>query len=34
MPLASQANEHVEHAWDAIVPVLEQYISIPNVSVT
>jgi acetylornithine deacetylase/succinyl-diaminopimelate desuccinylase-like protein len=33
MPLAPHAADHVEHAWDTIVPVLEQYISIPNVSV-
>ena len=32
MPLSSRAAEHVEHAWDGIVPVLEQYVTIPNVS--
>ncbi|HEX6657347.1 MAG TPA: M20/M25/M40 family metallo-hydrolase [Ilumatobacter sp.] len=33
MPLSSRAAEHVEHAWDGIVPVLEQYVTIPNVSI-
>jgi acetylornithine deacetylase/succinyl-diaminopimelate desuccinylase-like protein len=33
MPLSSAAADHVEHAWDEIVPVIERYISIPNVSV-
>jgi len=33
MPLSSLAAEHVEHAWDGIVPVLEQYVTIPNVSI-
>jgi acetylornithine deacetylase/succinyl-diaminopimelate desuccinylase-like protein len=33
MPLSSRGADHVERTWDAIVPVLEHYISIPNVSV-
>jgi acetylornithine deacetylase/succinyl-diaminopimelate desuccinylase-like protein len=33
MALSSAAEKHVESAWDAIVPVLEEYISIPNVSI-
>ena len=33
MPLAPRAAQHVDALWDAIVPSLEEYISIPNVSV-
>ena len=33
MPLSPRATEHIEGAWDTIVPALEEYISIPNVSV-
>ena len=32
MPLTREAAAHVEQAWDGIVPVLEQYITIPNIS--
>jgi acetylornithine deacetylase/succinyl-diaminopimelate desuccinylase-like protein len=33
MPLASDtAADHVEHTWDEILPVLCEYIAIPNVS--
>ena len=32
MALTRAAADHVERAWDAIVPVLEEYITIPNVS--
>jgi len=32
MPLSSRAADHTDSAWDAIVPALEEYITIPNVS--
>src|SRR6478752_8549924 len=32
MPLSSDAAQHVDRAWEEIVPMLEQYIAIPNVS--
>lgn len=32
MPLSSAAAQHVERTWDAIVPLLHDYIAIPNVS--
>ncbi len=32
MALPQPAADHVEQAWDEIVPVLHEYISIPNVS--
>jgi acetylornithine deacetylase/succinyl-diaminopimelate desuccinylase-like protein len=32
MPLPTVAAQHVERTWDAIVPVLHDYIAIPNVS--
>ena len=34
MSLAPAAAEHVDRAWDEIVPVLHDYIAIPNVSET
>ncbi len=34
MALTTAAAEHVEATWDGIVPVLHEYISIPNVSAT
>jgi acetylornithine deacetylase/succinyl-diaminopimelate desuccinylase-like protein len=34
MALAAAAADHVDHAWDGIVPVLHDYIAIPNVSAT
>jgi acetylornithine deacetylase/succinyl-diaminopimelate desuccinylase-like protein len=34
MPLAPAAAEHVHRTWDGIVPVLHEYIAIPNVSAT
>ena len=34
MSLAPAARDHVERAWDGIVPVLHDYIAIPNVSET
>ena len=33
MALSSAAEQHVASAWEGIVPVLEKYISIPNVSI-
>ncbi len=33
MPLAPRAAQFVDEMWDTIVPALEEYISIPNVSV-
>ena len=32
MALARAASDHVDHVWNGIVPVLHEYISIPNVS--
>ncbi len=32
MPLAAEAARHVDQVWDEIVPVLHDYIEIPNVS--
>ncbi len=32
MALARAASDHVNHVWDGIVPVLQEYIAIPNVS--
>ena len=32
MPLAPTAAEHVDRTWDGIVPVLHDYIAIPNIS--
>ncbi len=32
MPLTAAATDHVEHRWDEIIPVLRDYIAIPNVS--
>ena len=32
MALAHSVNDHVDHVWDGIVPVLHDYIEIPNVS--
>ena len=34
MPLSSDAAQHFDAAWDTIVPALEEYITIPNVSVS
>ena len=34
MPLSPRATEHVDAVWDAIVPALEEYVAIPNVSVS
>ena len=34
MSLAPAAAEHVNRTWDGIVPVLHEYIAIPNVSAT
>jgi acetylornithine deacetylase/succinyl-diaminopimelate desuccinylase-like protein len=33
-PLSARASEHVDAVWDTIVPALEEYIAIPNVSVS
>ncbi len=32
MALANEASEHVDRIWDGLVPVLHDYIAIPNVS--